>query len=87
MPLFWCRPCQSVSPSSSVERLLDRNISVVLVDRGMPEFAVSQVLSNNDQGAYDAATYLLDLGHRHIGVIDSGEDGEPNMPANPATSA
>jgi LacI family transcriptional regulator len=60
---------------SSVERLLDRNIPVVLVDRGMPEFAVSQVLSNNEQGAYDATTYLLQLGHRHIGMIDSGADG------------
>lgn len=59
----------------SVARLLDRNISVVLVDRGMPEFSVSQVLSNNDQGAYDAAAYLLQLGHRHIGIIDSGADG------------
>ena len=59
----------------SVKRLLERNIPVVLVDRGMPEFAVSQVLSNNDQGAYDVTAYLLDLGHRHIGIINSGADG------------
>src|SRR5438477_1276293 len=52
---------------ANVERLLDRKISVVLVDRGMPELAVNQVLSNNDQGAYDAMAYLLQLGHRHIG--------------------
>ena len=59
----------------SLKRLLERNIPVVLVDRGMPEFAVSQVLSNNDQGAYDATTYLLNLGHQQIGIIDSGADG------------
>ncbi len=59
----------------SVERLLARKIAVVLVDRGMPELAVNQVLSNNDQGAYDAMAYLLQLGHRHIGIIDSGADG------------
>ena len=61
---------------NSVERLLDWKIPVVLLDRGMPEFAVNQVLSNNDQGAYDAVSYLLQLGHRHIGIIDSGEDGD-----------
>jgi len=59
----------------SVKRLLERNISVVLVDRGMPEFAVSQVLSNNEQGAYDATAFLLELGHRFIGIIDSSGDG------------
>ena len=60
---------------NSVERLLDWKIPVVLVDRGMPEFAVNQVLNNNEQGAYDAASYLLELGHQHIGIIDSGADG------------
>jgi LacI family transcriptional regulator len=61
--------------AASVERLVERNIPLVLVDRGMPEFAVNQVQSDNDQGAYDAATYLLQLGHRHIGIIDSGAEG------------
>jgi LacI family transcriptional regulator len=59
----------------SVERLLERSIPVVLVDREMPEFDLSQVVSNNEQGAYDAAAFLLALGHRHIGMIDSGADG------------
>ena len=59
----------------SLERLLERGIPVVLVDREMPEFALNQVVSNNEQGAYDGAAYLLELGHRHIGIIDSGADG------------
>lgn len=61
--------------TANIERLLERNISVVLVDRAVPDFAVNQVVSNNEQGAYDAAAYLLELGHQHIGVIDSGSNG------------
>ena len=68
-----CVPSVPVHKSvGSLERLLDRNIPVVLVDRAMPQFEVSQVLSNNNQGAYEATAYLLRLGHQHIGVIDSG---------------
>ncbi|HVU09948.1 MAG TPA: LacI family DNA-binding transcriptional regulator [Phototrophicaceae bacterium] len=67
---------------ATVNRLLERSIPVVLVDRGMPGFAVSQVLSNNEQGAYDATAYLLDLGHRYIGVIDSGT-GTAKLAAEP----
>lgn len=68
--------------AESIERLAERNIPVVLVDRAMPEFGISQVFSDNEQGAYDVSAYLLQLGHRHIGVIDSGADrtkhvGEP----------
>ena len=65
----------------SVRRLLERSIPIVLVDRAMTDYQLNQVLSNNDRGAYDATTYLLELGHRQIGVIDSGEGpktaGEP----------
>jgi LacI family transcriptional regulator len=65
----------SISKTQSVEqvrRLLERGIAVVLVDRGLPELRVNQVLSNNFQGGYDAVRYLIDMGHRHIGVVDSG---------------
>ncbi len=60
---------------NSVERLLERQIPIVLVDRAMPEFQVNQVIINNQQGGYSAADYLLRLGHRHIGVVDA--IGEP----------
>ncbi len=68
---------------NSVMRLLERKIPLVLMDREMPEFAVSQIVSNNEQGAYAAVSYLLGLGHRHIAIIDSGEGpkqaGEPGL--------
>jgi LacI family transcriptional regulator len=58
-------------PVSSLPRLLDQQIPVVVVDRNMPNLAVNQVLTNNEQGGYDGADYLLKLGHRQIGIIDS----------------
>lgn len=57
-----------------IQHLLERKIPVVLVDRGVPGLKVTQVLSNNFQGGYDGVCYLLELGHRHIRIIDSGTD-------------
>lgn len=54
-----------------LKRLLARDIPLVTVDRNLPDMPISQVLSDNDQGGYDGADYLLGLGHRHIGIIDA----------------
>lgn len=59
---------------AGIERLHDRNISTVVIDREIPDFEVNQVLSNNDQGGYTGASYLIKLGHQHIGIIDSAMD-------------
>ena len=58
----------------NVQRLLDANIAVVLVDRAIPSMKLNQVISNNFQGGYDAARYLIELGHKHIGMLDAGTD-------------
>ncbi|MFN8421006.1 MAG: LacI family DNA-binding transcriptional regulator [Anaerolineae bacterium] len=55
----------------NIKRILERNIPVVVVDRGIPDLNVSQIMSNHRQGGYDGADYLLRLGHRYIGIIDS----------------
>jgi LacI family transcriptional regulator len=68
----------SIPPGHSinqVQRLIDRDIPVVLLDRRLPQVRVTQVLSNHYQGAYDTIRYLLDLGHRHIGIVDTGVVG------------
>jgi DNA-binding LacI/PurR family transcriptional regulator len=65
-------PCVPVRKSAhNLKRLIDQNIPVIVVDRPMPDLPVNEVLSNNEQGGYDGADYLLRLGHRHIGIIDS----------------
>ncbi len=74
-------PSLPVSRSvKNIQRLLDHNISVVLVDRGMRSLKVNQVLSNNFQGAYDAIRHFIELGHKHIGIVDSEITGlEPRF--------
>ena len=49
---------------------LDLGIKVVLVDREIPRIPEADVvLVDNVQGAYDATSYLIGLGHRRIGII------------------
>ena len=68
-------PSLPVSGSvENVERLREAGIAVVLVDRAIPSLQVNQVISNNFQGGYDGARYLIDLGHKHIGMLDAGTD-------------
>ena len=52
-----------------VERLLQEDIAVVCVDRRLESAPVDMVLANNHQGAYDAVTHLINLGHTRIGFI------------------
>lgn len=52
-----------------VKRLLDSDIAVVCVDRRMKNARVDTILSDNQQGAYEAVTHLLELGHERIAFI------------------
>jgi LacI family transcriptional regulator len=50
--------------------LTSRGTALVLVDRELPDLPeASVVLIDNVKGAYNAVNYLLQLGHRRIGVI------------------
>ena len=52
-----------------IQNILSHNISVVLID---PKFALnncSQVLIDNEHGAFTATEYLIQKGHRRIGFI------------------
>jgi LacI family transcriptional regulator/LacI family repressor for deo operon, udp, cdd, tsx, nupC, and nupG len=53
----------------AVRRLLDSGIAVVCVDRRLPDARVDTILSDNRQGAYEAVSHLIDLGHERIGFI------------------
>jgi len=55
--------------TDSVQRLLEQNVPMVLVDRDIPELNINRVLSDNQQGGYEGATHLIELGHERIGVI------------------
>jgi len=61
-----------VAPTLEGERTLEplvrQGTPLVVVDRpvGLP---VDQVFSNNERGGYEAASHLVQLGHRRIGAI------------------
>ncbi|HEX2621031.1 MAG TPA: substrate-binding domain-containing protein, partial [Phototrophicaceae bacterium] len=58
---------------ANVRQILEKNIPVVLIDRDIPDVQTNKVLVGNFQGAHDGMSHLLDLGHRHIGIIGSQE--------------
>ena len=51
---------------SPVEELISNGFPLVFLDRAIESEAVSYVISDNEDGAYQAVRYLLKLGHQHI---------------------
>lgn len=56
-----------------LEQLLSKNIPVVLLARDMPLVAVNTVVVDDYVGGCLAASHLLGLGHRNIGIIGERE--------------
>ena len=52
-----------------VEELMKEDIPVAIVARDFPMFSVNAVALDDFMGGYQAATYLIELGHENIGVI------------------
>ena len=66
-----------VVPCSSTERrhlvpLLERRIPIVLLDRPITGVAADTVLVNNFSATWSAVHYLIELGHRRIGLLTGG---------------
>lgn len=53
----------------SLRNFIESKVPVVLVDRDVPEPAASKVLVNNVNGGYAGMKYLLENGHRRIGLV------------------
>ena len=51
-----------------VEKLLRRNITIVLVDRVVPGLNVDYVTTDNFHGAYKLTEYLIQKGHKKIAI-------------------
>ncbi len=62
-----------ISPSpgndSYLKKLTRGGTPIVLVDRRIKDLRVPMVIVDNESGAYEAVSYLISLGHRHIGII------------------
>ena len=71
-----------------VGTFLDNTLALVLEQKAVPivlvdAYALSDwydaVVSDNVRGAYQAVSYLIRRGHRHIGLIGSCPDGYPSV--------
>ena len=56
-----------------------RGIPVVLVDRDIHGVKLDGVFSNDVDGAAEAVQYLIDGGHRKIGIISGPESSRPGL--------
>jgi LacI family transcriptional regulator len=52
-----------------IHRLLRHGMHVVVIDRKLENVSAPGVFSENEEGAYKATAYLLEQGHRRIGII------------------
>jgi DNA-binding LacI/PurR family transcriptional regulator len=52
---------------------------IVLVDSYAPHQAFDSVVTDNVNGAFNAVSYLIQQGHRHIGLVGSMPDGYPSI--------
>lgn len=50
-----------------INAVISTGIPTVLIDHHHPRISADSILTNNRFGAYEAAQYLIDLGHREIG--------------------
>jgi LacI family transcriptional regulator len=55
------------------------NIPTVLIDSYNPNLFFDSILTDNMQGAESAMKHLIDLGHRHIGLIGSKKFSVPSI--------
>lgn len=52
-----------------VEKLLHKNIHVIVVDRQIPGLEIDTVTTDNFRGAYEITKHLIEKGHRKIAVM------------------
>ncbi|HRU31961.1 MAG TPA: LacI family DNA-binding transcriptional regulator [bacterium] len=52
-----------------IEQIISRKIPLVLIDRRISGLQIDRVYSDSINGAYELTKYLIDLGHRRIGII------------------
>lgn len=70
--------CPSITGSlDNLQRITERDIPVVLIERAIEGFDVSRVLISNFQGGYEGARHLIELGHTDIGVICGNLESMP----------
>jgi len=67
-----------VAPShgkdQNIKRIINKEYSVVCIDRGLSEIDVDVVKVDNEHGTFNAIEYLISLGHKKIAHITGRQD-------------
>jgi LacI family transcriptional regulator, galactose operon repressor len=66
----------------NVERLLQENIPVVLIERKLPDLPVHHIMVTNYEGGYMGMRHLIDLGHREIALFTAYSSRYPMRERN-----
>lgn len=67
-------------PESTIRSIAGRlDLTTVLIDAYAPSLPLSCVLTQNTEGAESAVRYLVEQGHRHIGLIGSNRSSYPSF--------
>ena len=56
----------------------EKGLSIVIVDRYLPGINLPYITSDNYQGAFDAISHLISMGHKDIACIQGIKDSQPN---------
>lgn len=67
------------SSKELVQSILNKHVPIVLVDRVLEGVEASIVLNDNEEGAYQLATHLIELGHQRIAVLAASEEISTNV--------
>lgn len=62
-------PTEKETYNESILKLTIDRYPLVLIDRYMERISTYSVSSENEQGTFEAISYLIQKGHRHIGLI------------------
>ena len=60
-----------------LDRLQSRQVPVVLLDREICGLSLDGVFSQDEEGAFQAVSALIDAGHRRIGIISGPDNTRP----------
>lgn len=65
-------------PSSFILEMVQSKLPIVLVDNQLDHFPIHTISSDDEEGTYQAAQYLMNLGHCRIGILSGPADWSSN---------
>jgi LacI family transcriptional regulator len=68
----------SSQPTPYLENLVKQGIPLVLLDRTVYNLGVDAVMVDNENGAFQAVSHLINLGHQRIGMVIDNLDTSTN---------